>query len=106
MKKRINGILAIMLVFGLFFAACDEEQETYTLEGRWTWANNSWEFKDDTFLRVRAGGYNVRGTFTNTSTTLIRTDPLAYSIESRNDGFLYLTIEGYGHIVGKNEPQT
>ena len=72
MKKTIKliGIIAIIMVIGFSMTACDleEEEETLSLQGKWDFGGNYYEFTGENFMARFSGAGSVRGTFTYTKT--------------------------------------
>jgi len=66
MKNAIK-LLAIVAI-GLSMTACDPEEDTTSLQGKWEWALNYYEFTGENFMARFSGAGSVRGTFTYTTT--------------------------------------
>ena len=81
MKKTIKlvGIIAIIMVIGFSMTACDldEEEETLSLQGKWDFGGNYYEFTGENFRVHFTDSGSARGTFTYT-TTHITFNPTQY----------------------------
>jgi hypothetical protein len=97
MKNTIKAlaIIALVAVIGFSMTTCDlfekeDEEETISLQGKWDFGGNYYEFTDENF-KAEFIGQTARGTFTYTATH-ITFNPTHYGSEVWNPSSNYATM--------------